>query len=92
MTKNVKFIGIPEKKFLCIFIIALSPRMHTFFYSGEKRRSYYRKVKLHKMHFRGQGQSIKSEKYTVKMGISTFKMHILFLKSVDNCEIAHKTC
>ena len=31
MTKNVKFIGIPENNFLCIFIIASSPGVHTFF-------------------------------------------------------------
>ena len=31
MTKKVKFIGIPENNFLCIFIIATSPRVHTFF-------------------------------------------------------------
>ena len=30
MTKNVKFIGIPENNFLCIFIIASSPGVHTF--------------------------------------------------------------
>ena len=31
MTKNVKLIGIPENNFLCIFIIASSPGVHTFF-------------------------------------------------------------
>ena len=31
MTKNVKFIGIPENNFLYIFIIASSPGVHTFF-------------------------------------------------------------
>ena len=31
LTKNVKFIGIPENNFLCIFIIASSPGEHTFF-------------------------------------------------------------
>ena len=31
MTKNVKLIGIPENDFLCIFIIASSPGVHTFF-------------------------------------------------------------
>ena len=31
MTKNVKLIGIPENNFLCIFIIASPPRVHSFF-------------------------------------------------------------
>ena len=32
ITKNVKLNGIPENNFLCIFIIASSPVVHTFFY------------------------------------------------------------
>ena len=31
LTLNVKFIGIPENNFLCIFIIASSPGVLTFF-------------------------------------------------------------
>ena len=31
MTKNVKLIGIPENNFLCIFIIASSQGVHSFF-------------------------------------------------------------
>ena len=31
MTKNVKLIGIPGNNFFCIFIIASSPGVHTFF-------------------------------------------------------------
>ena len=31
ITKNVKLNGIPENNFLCIFIIASSPGVHTFF-------------------------------------------------------------
>ena len=31
MTENVKFSGIPINNFLCIFIIASSPGLHTFF-------------------------------------------------------------
>ena len=31
MTKNVKLIGIPENNFLCIFITASSPGVHSFF-------------------------------------------------------------
>ena len=31
MTKNVKYIDTPENNFLCIFIIASSPGVHTFF-------------------------------------------------------------
>ena len=34
-------------------------------------------VKLHKMHFRGQGQSIKSENIHVKRGISIFITQVL---------------
>ena len=32
ITKMVKLIGIPENNFLCIFIIASSPGVHTFFF------------------------------------------------------------
>ena len=31
ITKSVKLNGIPENNLLCIFIIASSPRVHTFF-------------------------------------------------------------
>ena len=31
ITKGVKLNGIPENNFLCIFIIASSPGVHTFF-------------------------------------------------------------
>ena len=31
ITKSVKLNGIPENNFLCIFIIASSPGLHTFF-------------------------------------------------------------
>ena len=31
ITKSVKLNGIPENNFLCIFIIASSPGVHTFF-------------------------------------------------------------
>ena len=31
MTEHVKLIGIPENNFLCIFIIASSPGVHSFF-------------------------------------------------------------
>ena len=62
ITKIVKLNGIPGNNFLCIFIIASSPGVHTFFCLWRVNKKYLR-VKLLKMHFRGQGQSIKSEKY-----------------------------
>ena len=31
-TKSVKLNGIPENNFLCIFIIASSPGVHTLYY------------------------------------------------------------
>ena len=34
-------------------------------------------MKLHKLHFRGQGQSIRSENMYVKMGTSTFKPYTI---------------
>ena len=62
ITKVVKLNGIPENNFLCIFIIASSPGVYTFFCLWRVNKKLPQ-VKLHKMHFRGQGQSIKSEKY-----------------------------
>ena len=60
--KSVKINGIPENNFLCIFIIASFLGVHTFFCLWRVNKKYLR-VKLHKMHFRGQGQSIKREKH-----------------------------
>ena len=57
ITKSVKLSGIPENNFLCIFIIASSPGIHTFFCLWRESN------KLHKINFIGQGQSINSEKY-----------------------------
>ena len=38
MTHNVKLIGIPENHFLCLFIIASSPGVHTFFLPLESKQ------------------------------------------------------
>ena len=62
ITKSVKIIGIPENNFLFIFILASSPGVHTFFCFWRVNKMLPQ-VKHHKMHFRGQGQSIKNEKY-----------------------------
>ena len=62
ITKSVKLNGIPENNFLCIFIIPSSPEVHTFFCLWRVNKKLPQ-GELHKMHFRGQGQSIKSEKY-----------------------------
>ena len=60
ITKCMKLNGIPENNFLCSFIIASSPGVHTFFClwrvkkklpQGETSQNAF------------QGQSIKSEKY-----------------------------
>ena len=74
MTKNVKLIGIPENNFLCIFIIASSPGVHSFFClwrvnkklpQGETSQNAFQR-----------SRSI-DQKWNiiihVKMGISTFK-------------------
>ena len=63
MTKNVKSIGIPENNFLCIFILASSPGVHTFFFLRRVNKKLP-EGETSQMHFRGQGQSIKSEQYT----------------------------
>ena len=63
-TKSVKLNGIPENDFLCIFIIASSPGVHTFFcfWRVDKKLS---EDETSQNAFQGQGQcqSIKSEKY-----------------------------
>ena len=63
MTENVKFSGIPINNFLCIFIIASSPGLHTFFCLWKVNKKLPQ-GETYKMHFRGQGQSVESEKYT----------------------------
>ena len=61
MAENVKIIiTIPMDNFL-YFHHNLNPRVALCFASGEKIRSYFR-VKPLKLHFRGQGQSVESEK------------------------------
>ena len=57
----MKLIGRPENNFLCIFIIASSPGVHTFFCLWRVNKKLPQ-GETHKMHFRGQGQSIKSKK------------------------------
>ena len=73
MTKNVKLIGIPENNFLCIFILASSPGVHTFFLplkskqeatSGWNFTIYISEVKVNQL---------KVKNIHVNMGTSTFK-------------------
>ena len=63
MTKNVKLIGIPENNFLCIFIIASSPGVHSFFCLWRVNKKLPQ-GETSQNTFQSQGQSIKSEKYT----------------------------
>ena len=62
ITKSVKLNGIPENNFLCIFIIASSPGVHTFFCLWRVNKKLPQ-GETSQNAFRGQGQSIKSEKY-----------------------------
>ena len=52
ITKYVKLNGIPEKNFLCIFIIAAYPGVHTFFCLWRVKTRSYLRAKLLKIHFR----------------------------------------
>ena len=61
MAKHGKFIGMPENNFVCIFIIASSPGVHTFFCLWRVNKKLP-EGETSQMHFKGQGQSIKSEK------------------------------
>ena len=63
MTKNVKLIGIPENNFLCIFILASSPGVRTFFRLWRVNKKLPQ-GETSQNALRGQGQSIKGEKYT----------------------------
>ena len=65
ITKSVKLNGIPENNFLCIFIIASSPGVHTFFCLLESKQEATSGWNFTKCIFRGQGQSIKSETYVM---------------------------
>ena len=64
MTKNVKLIGIPENNFLCIFIIASSPRVHTFLPLESKQEATsgwnFKKKNISE----DKVNQLKSEKYT----------------------------
>ena len=70
--KSVKLNGIPENNFLCIFIIASSPGLHTFFYlwrvnkklpqGGTSQNAFHVKV-----------NQLQVKNMHVKMGISPFK-------------------
>ena len=62
ISESVKLIGIPENNFLCIFIIASSTGVHTFFCLWRANKTLPQGETSQK-HFRGQGQSIKYEKY-----------------------------
>ena len=71
ITKSVKFNGIPENNFLCIFIIASSSGVHTFFCLWRVTRSYLG-VKLQKCISEVKVNQLKVKNMHVKMGISTF--------------------
>ena len=82
ITKCVKLNGIPENNFLCIFITASSPGVHTFFclLRGNK--------KLPEGHFpkcisEVKVNQLKVKNMHVRMGISTFK-----IKSHERLSIA----
>ena len=58
ITESVKLIGIPENNFLCIFIIASSPGVHTFFClrrvnkklpQGETSQNAFQKVNVNQL-------------------------------------------
>ena len=66
MTKNVKFIGIPENN-LCIFIIASSPGVHTFFCLWGVNKKLPQ-GETSQNDFIGQKQSIKSERSDQGLG------------------------
>ena len=64
ITKMVKLNGIPENNFLCIFIIASSQGVHTFFCLWRVNKKLPQgEISQNAFLFRDQGQSIKSEKY-----------------------------
>ena len=62
ITKSVKLNGIPENNFLCIFIIASSPGVHTFFCLWRVNKKLPQ-GETSQNAFQRSGQSIKSEKY-----------------------------
>ena len=72
ISKSVKLIGIPENNFICIFIIASSSGVHTFFClwrvnkklpQGQGETSHISKVKVNQL---------KVKNVHVRMGISTY--------------------
>ena len=60
--QNVKLNGTPENNFLYIFITASSPGVPTFFCLWRVNKKL--PAGETSQHFRGQDQSIKSQKYT----------------------------
>ena len=76
ISKRVKLNGIPENNFLCIFIIASSPGVHTFFClwrvnkklpQGENSQNAFSEVKVNQL---------KVKNMHVRIGISTFNVGI----------------
>ena len=71
--KNVKLIGIPESSFLCIFIIASSPGVHTFFFLWRANKKLPQGETSQNAFQRSRSINWKWKIYFIKMGISTFK-------------------
>ena len=86
MTKSVKFIGIPENNFLCIFIISLIPRGAYFLLPQESKQEATSGWNFTKCISEVMVNQLKVKNIHIKMGISTFKPH-----PISNCEIAFDT-
>ena len=71
--KNVKLIGIPENNFLCIFILASSPGVHTFFCLWRVNKEATSGWNFTKCISEVKVNQLKVKNIHVKMGISTFK-------------------
>ena len=79
MTKSVKLIGIPENNFLCIFILASSQGVYTFFCLWRVNKKLPQGETSQNAFQRSRSISYKWKKLKnthVKMGISTFNTYV----------------
>ena len=89
-TKSVKLMGIPENNFLCIFIIASSPGVHSFFCLWRVNKKLPQGWNVTKCISEVKVNQLKVKNMHVRIGTSTFNSEISVQSSVSHFTICPK--
>ena len=92
MTTNVKLSGIPENNFLCIFIIASSPGVHTFFCLWRENKMLSQGETSHNAFQRSRSINQKWKIYMLKWAHPPLIVSIAIIRypfSIWQCKISY---